>query len=177
VRTTISSQVQNAALAALGGVLELGRDRGRPGLDRSGPGGGAAPGPPALPAAGPLAAKLTPGTAFTIVSAAALLSDGVTASTQISCENSFTVGGQTFTSDGDRRGEAVQRRFRRRLRHGVRGLSERLTTEPVRPGGNGLRDRRELVLPAGAPFSGSVPSAAGRGRPGRRDDRPGQRPG
>ena len=44
VRTTIDSAAQNAALTALDGSAELGRDRRRPGVDRRGPGGRAAPG-------------------------------------------------------------------------------------------------------------------------------------
>jgi cell division protein FtsI/penicillin-binding protein 2 len=51
-----------------------------------------------LPPDGPLAAKLQPGMAFSIVSAAALLgSGGVSASQPLPCQNVANVGGQTFT--------------------------------------------------------------------------------
>ena len=93
VHTTISSQVQNAALNALnsssnsGEIVAVQASTGQVLAVAQRQASGA------LPAPDPLAAKLVPGTAFTIVSAAALLSDGLTASTQISCDNSFTVGG------------------------------------------------------------------------------------
>jgi len=51
-----------------------------------------------LPADGPLAAKLQPGMAFSIVSAAALLgAGGVSTSQPLPCQNVADVGGQTFT--------------------------------------------------------------------------------
>jgi cell division protein FtsI/penicillin-binding protein 2 len=51
-----------------------------------------------LPADGPLNAKLEPGMAFSIVSAAALLGDGgVSANDPMPCQNVADVGGQTFT--------------------------------------------------------------------------------
>jgi cell division protein FtsI/penicillin-binding protein 2 len=51
-----------------------------------------------LPADGPLNAKLEPGMAFSIVSAAALLGDsGITANQPLPCQNVANVGGQTFT--------------------------------------------------------------------------------
>jgi len=51
-----------------------------------------------LPADGPLAARLQPGMAFSIVSAAALLgAGGVSTSQPLPCQNVADVGGQTFT--------------------------------------------------------------------------------
>ena len=50
-----------------------------------------------LPAGGPMNAKLAPGMAFSIVSAAALLGIGETAKSPLPCENVATIGGQTFT--------------------------------------------------------------------------------
>ena len=97
VRTTIVGRDQAAAVTALakqpnsgeivavdstnGDVLALaGRDAGRV----------------PLPPGGALNARLQPGMAFSIVSAAALL--GVySANTPLPCENMTTVGGQTFT--------------------------------------------------------------------------------
>jgi cell division protein FtsI/penicillin-binding protein 2 len=160
VRTTISSQVQNSALNALattsssGEIVAVQASTGQvlAVAQHQGPG--------VLPAAGPLAAKLAPGTAFTIVSAAALLSDGVTASTQISCENSFTVGGQTFTSDGSGAEKPFSADFADGCGTAFAGVSERL--------GPGQFDQVVTAFGIGAKwspspvplFSGSVPAGA-----------------
>jgi cell division protein FtsI/penicillin-binding protein 2 len=50
-----------------------------------------------LPQGGTLNAKLPPGMAFSIVSAAALLGAGETSKTPLPCKSVATVGGQTFT--------------------------------------------------------------------------------
>jgi cell division protein FtsI/penicillin-binding protein 2 len=128
VRTTINSTVQDAALAALEGVphsgeivavqASTGQVLAVAQHQASGP----------LPAAGALDAKLAPGTAFTIVSAAALLGAKVTApSTPISCENSLTVGGQTFTSDGTGAQKPFSDDFAQDCSTAFAGLSERLS--------------------------------------------------
>jgi len=163
VRTTINATAQNAALNALddapssgeivavrastGQVLAVAQHRA------SG----------ALPAAGALNAKLMPGTAFTIVSAGALVSTGlVSASTPISCTNSFTVGGQTFTSYGTGEQKPFSAAFAEGCSTAVAQLSERLTasqwTQVVKEFGIGS----DWSLPVPA-FSGSVPSGAGGG--------------
>ena len=161
VRTTIDSSVQGAALTALNGMPNSGEIvavRASTGEvlaiaqhQASGP----------LPAAGALNARLTPGTAFTIVSAAALAKEGVSPSTSMPCAGSFTVQGRTFTSEGT----GAQRPFGTDFAEGCGtafvGLSERLTasewTQVVREFGIGS-DWSQLQVPA---FSGSVPSAAG----------------
>jgi len=51
-----------------------------------------------LPVGGALNSKLQPGMAFTIISAAALLDNGFSASKRVPCEGSTIVGGQTFTT-------------------------------------------------------------------------------
>jgi len=161
VRTTISSQVQNAALNALdsdsnsGEIVAVQASTGQVLAVAQRQASGA------LPAAGPLAAKLVPGTAFTIVSAAALLSDGLTASTQISCENSFTVGGQTFTSGGTGEEKPFSADFADGCGTAFAGVSERLSPsqfdQVVTDFGIGAN-----WSPAPVPlFSGSAPSAAG----------------
>jgi cell division protein FtsI/penicillin-binding protein 2 len=160
VRTTIDSRVQNAALTALdsvpnsgeivavrastGEVLAVGQHQA------SGP----------LPAAGALNAQLMPGTAFTIVSAAALISQqGLSVSTPISCASSFTVGGQTFTSGGTGEYKPFSSYFAQGCGTAFAQLSERLTaakwTQAVREFGIGA-DWSRLPVPA---FSGSVPPA------------------
>jgi cell division protein FtsI/penicillin-binding protein 2 len=53
-----------------------------------------------LPAGGPLNARITPGMAFSIVSAAAMVADGVQPGTPLPCYSSEAVGGQTFTYTG-----------------------------------------------------------------------------
>jgi len=51
----------------------------------------------ALPSGGPLNARVQPGMAFSIVSAAALLSTGITVDHPLPCEPVADVGGETFT--------------------------------------------------------------------------------
>jgi cell division protein FtsI/penicillin-binding protein 2 len=162
VRTTIDSRVQDAALTALDGMPNSGEIvavRASTGEvlavaqhQASG----------SLPPDGALNAKLAPGAAFTIVSAAALVEKkNVSLSTSIPCASSFNVGGQTFASDGT--GE--QRPFRTAFAEGCgtafAQLSERLTatewTQVIREFGIGA-DWSGLQVPA---FSGSVPKAAG----------------
>ena len=53
-----------------------------------------------LPPGGPLNARIAPGMAFSIVSAAAMMNAGVQPSTPLPCYNSEAVGGQTFTYTG-----------------------------------------------------------------------------
>lgn len=161
VRTTIDSKVQNVALTALDGVSSSGEIvavRASTGevlavAQRQASG--------ALPAAGPLNAKLMPGAAFTIVSAAALVGNGLVKSTaQISCANSFTVGGQTFTSDGTGEYKPFSTDFAEGCSTAFVGLSERLSpsrwAQVVKEFGIGS-DWSQLPVPA---FSGSVPSGA-----------------
>ena len=99
--------------------------------------------------------------AFTIVSTAALLGTNLTVSTPISCENSFTVGGQTFTSDGTGEVRPFSNAFANQCDTAFVGLSERLSAsqlaQAVREFGIGA-DWSQLPVQA---FSGSVPSAAG----------------
>jgi cell division protein FtsI/penicillin-binding protein 2 len=160
VRTTISSTVQGAALSALDGVSDSGEIiavRANTGevlavaqRHVSGPA-----------AADALNARLAPGTAFTIVSAAALLDAGVKTGTQISCENSFTVDGQTFTSDAAGPAKSFSDDFADGCGTAFAGLSYRLSAaqfdQVVKGFGIGA-DWSALPVPA---FSGSVPPAAG----------------
>ena len=160
VRTTINSKVQGAALAALarasvsgaivavqastGEVLAVAQHHARG----------------ARAAVDALNARLMPGTAFTIVSAAALLGSGFTAASPLSCENSFTVGGQTFTSDGTSATKPFSDDFADACGTAFAGASERLNAgeldQVVKGFGIGA-DWSSLPVPA---FSGSVPSAA-----------------
>jgi cell division protein FtsI/penicillin-binding protein 2 len=114
----------------------------------------------ALPAA--LNAKLAPGAAFTIVSAAALVEKKVASlSTSIPCASSFNVGGQTFSSAGTGEQRPFSTAFAEGCGTAFAQLSERLTatdwTQVVREFGIGA-DWSGLQVPA---FSGSVPGTAG----------------
>jgi hypothetical protein len=163
LRTTIDSRVQNAALTALGGVSSSGEivavraSTGEVLAVAQHQGSGV------LPAAGALNAQLMPGTAFTIVSAAALVSNRLSVSAPVSCASSFTVGGQTFTSDGTGQQKPFSTDFAEGCTTAFAELSERLAANPsqwaqvVKEFGIGS-DWSQLPVPA---FSGSVPSAAG----------------
>ena len=161
VRTTIDPTAQNAALTALDGVSSSGEivaveaSTGKVLAVAQHQASGA------LPAAGPLNAQLVPGNAFTIVSAAALVSNGLTASSSVSCANSFTVGGQTFTSSGTGEQKPFSADFAEGCGTAFADLSERLSAsqwaQVVREFGIGAK-WSQLPVPT---FSGSVPSAAG----------------
>jgi cell division protein FtsI/penicillin-binding protein 2 len=99
VRTTIDSHAQAAAAAALaaqhnsGEIVAVDSSTGDIRALASHQAGSVP-----LPPDGPLAAKLQPGMAFSIVSAAALLGVGdVSTSQPLPCQNVADVGGQTFT--------------------------------------------------------------------------------
>jgi cell division protein FtsI/penicillin-binding protein 2 len=99
VRTTLDNQQQNAAVSALAGqsssaeIVAVDAQTGaiRVLASRNVPGG------PQLPKGGALSAKVEPGMAFSIVSAAALLSTGIAADHPLPCEPVADVGGETFT--------------------------------------------------------------------------------
>jgi cell division protein FtsI/penicillin-binding protein 2 len=161
VQTTIDPKVQNAALTALDGVSSSGEIVAVQALTGDVLAVAQHQASGALPADGALNAKLVPGTAFTIVSAAALISIGLGASTPISCANSFTVGGQTFTSDGTGEQKPFSAAFAEGCNTAFADLSERLPAsqlaQVVREFGIGS-NWSQLPVPA---FSGSVPSTAG----------------
>ena len=159
VRTTINPTVQNAALTALDGVSSSGEIVAVQSLTGEVLAVAQHQASGALPAGGPLNAKMVPGNAFTIVSAAALVSNGLAA--PISCANSFTVGGQTFTSYGTGEQKPFSAAFAEGCGTAFAELSERLTAsqwaQVVREFGIGS-NWSQLPVPA---FSGSVPSTAG----------------
>jgi cell division protein FtsI/penicillin-binding protein 2 len=162
VRTTIDSSVQDAALTALEGMPNSGEIV----AVRASTGEVLAvaqhQASASLPGDGALNAKLAPGVAFTIVSAAALVEKkGVSLSTSIPCASSFNVGGQTFSSEGSGEQRPFSTAFAEGCGTAFAQLSERLTatewTQAVREFGIGA-DWSGLQVPA---FSGSVPNAAG----------------
>jgi cell division protein FtsI/penicillin-binding protein 2 len=98
VRTTLDGHAQAAAVAALarqphsGAIVAVDIRNGHIRALASQQAGSVP-----LPAGGALNAKLEPGMAFSIVSAAALLASGVSANQRLYCQNVASVGGQTFT--------------------------------------------------------------------------------
>jgi cell division protein FtsI/penicillin-binding protein 2 len=160
VRTTINPTVQNAALTALDGVSSSGEIVAVQASTGDVLAVAQHQASGVLPAGGALNAKLVPGTAFTIVSAAALVSI-VGASTPIPCTNSLVVGGQTFTSDGTGEQKPFSAAFAEGCSTAFVDLSERLSAsqwaQVIREFGIGS-NWSQLPVPA---FSGSVPSAAG----------------
>jgi len=99
VRTTIDSHDQAVAAAALaaqhnsGEIVAVDSSTGEVRVLAAHQAGSVP-----LPPGGPLAARLQPGMAFSIVSAAALLGTGeVSTSQPLPCQNVANVGGQTFT--------------------------------------------------------------------------------
>jgi hypothetical protein len=98
VLTTLDGRAQAAAVAALarqphsGAIVAVDTRNGHIRALASDQAGSVP-----LPAGGALNARLEPGMAFSIVSAAALLGSGVSASQRLFCQNVASVGGQTFT--------------------------------------------------------------------------------
>ena len=98
VRTTIDSKQQSAAMTALAGQsnsAEIVALDARTGAIRVLASHGGSQG--TLPPGGTLDAKVEPGMAFSIVSAAALLSKGIGTKHPLPCEPVANVGGETFT--------------------------------------------------------------------------------
>jgi cell division protein FtsI/penicillin-binding protein 2 len=160
-RTTIDSSIQHDAIAALNSVPQSGElvavQASTGNLLAVARHQGAA----ALPPGGVLNARLAPGTAFTIVSAAALIESGLATDTPISCTNSFTVGGQTFTSYGTGAEKPFSVDFADDCRTAFAGLSERLTPGQFEQVAKdfGLQGDWSQQLPVPV-FSGSVPLAS-----------------
>jgi cell division protein FtsI/penicillin-binding protein 2 len=99
LRTTLNSAQQTAAVSALAGqsssaeIVAVDTQTGAIRVLAS----RTAPGSEQLPKGGTLNAKVEPGMAFSIVSAAALLSTGIDADHPLPCEPVADVGGETFT--------------------------------------------------------------------------------
>jgi len=115
-----------------------------------------------LPAGGALNARISPGTAFTIVSTAALLGTGFSTKTQVPCTSTANVGGQLFSEQQLSSALGASPTFATDFAQGCStafaGLSRRLTNSALRPvvAGFGVGAKWQLPLPA---FSGNVPNA------------------
>ena len=162
VRTTISSSVQNAALAALDSVSEFGRDRRRPGVHRRGPGGG--PAPRVRRASGRRPADRQAGAGHGVhhrVGRRAAGRPGMTASTSDALRELLHRRRADFHQRRDRRDRSrsatISPTTAARRSRGFRTPH----AGPVRPGGEGLRDRRRLVRTC------RCPPSPGRSRPRR----------
>ena len=115
-----------------------------------------------LPAGGALNARISPGTAFTIVSTAALLGTGFSTKTQVPCTSTANVGGQLFSEQQLSSSLGPSPTFATDFAQGCStafaGLSRRLNNSALRQviGGFGIGAKWQLPLPA---FSGNVPHA------------------
>jgi cell division protein FtsI/penicillin-binding protein 2 len=169
VQTTINAQVQAAALNAAGAApgvsAEIVAVQASTGKILA-VAGQSAPGRQ-LPSDAALNARLSPGTAFTIVSTAALLGTGFSASTEIPCTSVANVGGQLFSDQQLASSLGADTSFSTDFAQGCgtafAGLSRRLTSSALNSTvtGFGVGAKWQLPLPA---FSGSVPAATSDGQ-------------
>ncbi len=114
-----------------------------------------------MPALQPLAGRYQPGQAFTLVSAAALLTDGVQLNNSIPCNPVNPVGGQNFANYPRLPGLGSQPPFLSDFAHGCQtafaGLSLRLTAKRLAAAADqfGLGARWQLPRPLST-FAGSM---------------------
>jgi cell division protein FtsI/penicillin-binding protein 2 len=164
VRTTLNSQEQSAAANVLAGagnsaeIVALDWSSGQVRVVAS----HEADNVP-LPAHGALDARVEPGMAFSIVSAAALLSTGVAANHPLPCEPVADVGGVTFTYTPATTSTAtLASDFADGCGTAFANMSRTLTPQQLasaeRAFGIGASWQLQLQLPA---FSGSAPTVSG----------------
>jgi cell division protein FtsI/penicillin-binding protein 2 len=112
-----------------------------------------------LPAGGPLNARIQPGIAFSIVSAAAMVGDGVQPDTPLPCYNSEAVGGQTFTYTGQEEPATFATDFANGCGTAFASMSTKLTPAQLAAAEKsfGIGSTWNLQLKA---FSGSARSAS-----------------
>ncbi len=163
VRTTLNSPQQAAAVSALAGqsnsaeIVAVDPQTGaiRVLASRNAP--GSAP----LPKHGALGAKVEPGMAFSIVSAAALLSTGVDASHPLPCEPVADVGGETFTYQPATPGTAtLATDFANGCGTAFANMSRTLTAQQLTSMERGFGIGAAWKLPLSA-FSGAAPAVSG----------------
>lgn len=161
--TTLDSQQQAAAMSALARqpssaeIVALDTQTGaiRVLASRNAPGG------VPLPKGGALNAKVEPGMAFSIVSAAALLSTGIDGDHPLPCEPVANVGGETFTYQPAAPGTAtLATDFADGCGTAFANMSRTLTAQQLTSmeRGFGIGASWKLPLPA---FSGTAPAAPG----------------
>jgi cell division protein FtsI/penicillin-binding protein 2 len=163
LRTTLNSQQQTAAVSALAGqrssaeIVAVDTQTGaiRVLASRN------APSSVQLPKGGALSAQVEPGMAFSIVSAAALLSTGITADHPLPCEPVADVGGETFTYQPATPGTAtLATDFADGCGTAFANMSRTLTSQQLTSveRGFGIGAAWKLPLPA---FSGTAPAVSG----------------
>jgi cell division protein FtsI/penicillin-binding protein 2 len=162
VQTTLNSQEQSAAMNALAGagssgeIVALDWSSGQIRVLASHEAGNVR-----LPAGGTLDAKVEPGMAFSIVSAAALLSTGVEANHPVPCEPVADVGGVTFTYTPATTSTAtLASDFADGCGTAFANMSRTLTPQQLASAERafGIGASWQLRLPA---FSGSAPTVSG----------------
>jgi cell division protein FtsI/penicillin-binding protein 2 len=162
VQTTLNTQQQSAAVNALAGagnsaeIVALDWSSGQIRVLASHEAGNVA-----LPAGGALNAKVEPGMAFSIVSAAALLSSGVKASHPLPCEPVADVGGVTFTyTPATTSSATLASDFADGCGTAFANMSRTLTPQQLASAERafGIGASWQLRLPA---FSGSAPVVSG----------------
>jgi cell division protein FtsI/penicillin-binding protein 2 len=169
VQTTINAQVQAAALNALGAAPDVSAEivavQASTGKLLAVAGQSARGG--RLPSDAALNARLSPGTAFTIVSTAALLGTGFSTSTEIPCTSVANVGGQLFSNQQLASSLGADTSFSTDFAQGCdtafAGLSRRLTSNTLNATVTGFGIGAKWQLPLAA-FSGSVPAATSDGQ-------------
>ncbi len=169
ITTTINPSVQGAATAALHAVpnasAEIVAVQATTGKILAVAGQQTAGGQ--LPAGGALNARVSPGTAFTIVSTAALLGSGTAINTKVPCTSTANVGGQLFSYQGSSSSTGADTTFSQDFAQGCgtafAGLSRRLSSSDLRAVTRGFGIGADWQLPLRA-FSGSVPNATNDGQ-------------
>ncbi len=165
VRTTLDGQQQTAAVSALAAqpnsaeIVAVDPQTGaiRVLASRN------APGTQPLPKGGTLSARVEPGMAFSIVSAAALLSTGIDPSHPLPCEPVADVGGETFTYQPAPSGTAtLATDFAEGCGTAFANMSRTLTAQQLTSmeRGFGIGAAWKLPLP-GSTFSGAAPAVSG----------------
>jgi cell division protein FtsI/penicillin-binding protein 2 len=163
VRTTLNSPQQTAAVSALAGqsssaeIVAVDTQTGAIRVLASRNARGSAQ----LPKGGALSARVEPGMAFSIVSAAALLSTGIDADHPLPCEPVADVGGETFTYQPAAPGTAtLATDFADGCGTAFANMSRTLTAQQLTSmeRGFGIGASWKLPLPV---FSGAAPAVSG----------------
>jgi cell division protein FtsI/penicillin-binding protein 2 len=169
VKTTISPAVQAAATTALNAVPNASAEivAVQPSTGKILAVAGQQVAGQQLPAGGALNARVSPGTAFTIVSTAALLGTGFSASTQVPCTSTANVGGQLFSDQQLASSLGANPTFSADFAQGCgtafAGLSRRLNNSALREAVKGFGIGSDWQLPLQA-YSGRVPNATNDGQ-------------
>jgi cell division protein FtsI/penicillin-binding protein 2 len=162
VKTTISGQTQDAAVTALAGqsnsaeivAVDTGTGAIRALATHE---AGSVP----LPSGGTLNAKVEPGMAFSIVSAAALLSTGIGVNHPLPCEPVADVGGVTFTYQPPASNTAtLAADFAEGCGTAFANMSRTLTAQQLTSAERSFGIGAPWQLPVAA-FSGSAPAVSG----------------